>query len=114
MKPDLRAALQDLVIDAFLGSYPFAGGKANLDAMAAGLAPVIPAPIDLGELTLFKIPLQSWIEITEPGQTAEAIDRSLALSKALRGPLQQAMLQAEFTRFETFVTGSGQAERVSP
>jgi hypothetical protein len=109
--PDLRQALVEHETDVYLASYPDSGGRANLEAMAAGLAPIIPVAEDLPPLMHFDLPLESWVRITDPARMDAAIDRSLVLSAELGGPAPRRALAAEFNRFEAFVTSPDQAPR---
>lgn len=100
---DLREALVREEVDVYLGSYPDSGGRATLEALAAGLAPVVPVPAEAGPLLQFDLALPYWVRIAAPEQVEEAIARSLVLSDALRAPDGQAALHTEFLRFETYV-----------
>ncbi|CAN5762573.1 hypothetical protein BH11PSE1_BH11PSE1_07950 [soil metagenome] len=104
--PDLAAVLVAQQADAYLSSYPDTGGKANLEAMVAGLAPIVAISEDLPPLNRFDLPLSTWVRISEPSETAAAVRRSLDLSAALRLPEGQAALTLELDRFETFVRGA--------
>ncbi len=101
--PDLREALIAHGVDAYLASYPDSGGRANLEALAAGLAPVVPTPADAGPLLRFDLPLPYWLRIETPDEVPGALARSLDLSDALRSARGQADLAAEFRRFEEYV-----------
>lgn len=101
--PDLREALVAHEVDAYLGSYPDSGGRAVLEAMAAGLAPIVPIPEETGPLLQFDLALPYWVRLHTPDEIPAAIARGLELSEALRSPQGQADLDAEFSRFETYV-----------
>ncbi len=103
--PDLRQALIDQQVDAYLASYPESGGKAALEAMAAGVAPVVPVPDELGPLFKFDLPLDSWVRVSAPGEVANALMRSAPLSAALRSPQGRQALADEFGRFEAYIAG---------
>ncbi|MCR5877644.1 hypothetical protein [Phenylobacterium sp. J367] len=98
--PDLKAALIEHGVDAYLASYPDTGGRANLEAVAAGLAPIVPVPSEAGELLQFNLPLPYWVRIEEPSEVADAVDASLRLNAELRAPAGRARLAAELGRFE--------------
>lgn len=102
-RPSLRQALLDEETDVYLASYPDTGGKANLDALAAGLAPIAPTTLDLGALQQFDLPLAYWVRVTTPAEIPAAIARSLELSAELRTPRGRQAVRDEFSRFETYV-----------
>jgi hypothetical protein len=101
--PDLKQALIDNGVDVYVASYPDTGARAILDAMMAGLAPVVPVPGEIGGLLQFKVPLPHWVKIAGPDELPEAAERSLALSEQLRSPEGQAALREELDRFEDYV-----------
>ncbi|TAJ72173.1 MAG: hypothetical protein EPO51_08645 [Phenylobacterium sp.] len=101
--PDLREALIEEEIDVYLASYPDSGGRANLEALAAGLAPIVPTAAEAGPLLHFDMALPYWVRINTPDEMPAAIARSFELSSALRSPDGQAALHAEFSRFEDYV-----------
>ncbi|WP_296595298.1 hypothetical protein [Phenylobacterium sp.] len=101
--PDLREALIAHGADAYLASYPDSGGRANLEALAAGLAPVAPTPAQAGPLLRFDLPLPYWLRIETPDEVSGALARSVELSRSLRSARGQADLAAEFGRFEDYV-----------
>lgn len=104
--PDLREALVAHGVDFYLASYPDSGGKANLEAMSAGIVPIVPRPEDLGDLLQFDLPLEYWTPVTAPDEVPGAMARSLELRDALRSPPGQAALARELGRFDAFVTGA--------
>lgn len=102
---DLRQTLIDNDVDAYLASYPESGGKAVLEAMAAGIAPVVPVPEELGPLFKFDLPIDSWVRVSGPAEVADAVTRSLELSASLRAPNGRQALLDEFGRFEAHIAG---------
>lgn len=112
--PDLRAALAANGVDAYLASYPDSGGRANLEALAAGLAPVVAIPAEAGPLLRFDLPLPYWARVQEPHEVPAALARSLELSEALRSPRGQADLDAELGRFEDHVRGGAPSRDGAP
>jgi hypothetical protein len=103
--PNLRQALIDNEVDAYMASYPESGGKAALEAMAAGIAPVVPVPEELGPLFKFDLPIDSWVRVSGPAEVAEALARSVELSAGLRTPQGRQALREEFGRFEAHIAG---------
>ena len=103
--PNLRQTLIDNDVDAYMASYPESGGKAALEAMAAGIAPVVPVPEELGPLFKFDLPIESWVRVSGPAEVATALARSAELSAGLRSPQGREALRAEFGRFEAHIAG---------
>lgn len=111
--PDLRQALVDHEVDVYLASYPDSGGKANLEAMAAGIAPIVPVAEDLGHLLQFDLPGDTWVRIAHPGEAAGALEKSLSLSAQLRTPDGLSLIRREFERFEAHIS-AGAADQPLP
>lgn len=101
----LPRALEEHGAQIYLSSFPEAGGKANLEAMASHLPMILPSAPDLPPLLRFSLPLRRWIEVTGPDEVAAAIDAALALGVALRTPQERERLAAELARFDTWVEG---------
>ena len=102
---NLRQTLVDHEVDAYVASYPESGGKAALEAMAAGIAPVVPVPEELGPLFKFDLPIDSWVRVSGPAEVPSALARSAELSASLRSPLGRQALREEFSRFEAHIGG---------
>jgi hypothetical protein len=102
--PDLREALVAQHADIYVSSFPENGTKADLEAMTAGIATIVPIADDLPPLLHFESPLSCWIRITEPSEMPAAIERALALQPQMSGPEIRGELRREFGRFENWVT----------
>lgn len=100
---DLSETLVAERANAYLGSYPDAGGKATLDSMAAGIAPVVPVAAEQGRLLHFDHPSPFWLRIERPEEVPDALERSRNLSQRLRSEAGQAQLRADFATFERYV-----------
>lgn len=98
--PNLKAALLEHQVDVYLASYPDTGARANLEAIVAGLAPIVPVPEEAGALLQFNFPLPSWVKIGSPDEVAAAIPVSLRMSDDLRSPTGRAAVADELNRFE--------------
>ena len=105
MSGDFAGDLRANAVDVYLSSYPASGGKSNLEAMAAGLAPIVPIDPDAPELIPFSFPLETWIRIANPSELPEAVARAQALGARMRA--DPAPLAAELSRFETYVLSPG-------
>jgi len=98
---NVAADLKAGEVDVFLSSYPEPGGKANLEAMSAGLPPIVASDPDTADLMRFTFPVNAWIPIGSPAELAGAV-------AAARGPRRmtaedQAAVNAELARFERYV-----------
>jgi hypothetical protein len=100
---NLRQTLVDEGVGAYVASYPDSGGKATMEAMAAGIAPIVPVAEDLGPLLHLDLPLEWWVRISDPAQLPDALERSLALSERLSSVEGQGSLREEFNRFEAHI-----------
>lgn len=101
--------LIDRGINLYVSSYPLNGAKANLEAMACGLAPVVPLDPTLGPLMQYRFPLETWARVEAPSDMGAAIERSLQIGELLvEGPLRAA-LEDHQGRFRRYVAGEGLA-----
>lgn len=102
---DLGAELTARDIDVYLSSYPEAGGKASVEAMAVGLRPIIPIDQTAPDLMRFSFPLETWLRISTPSGLEDAV----TAVRMGAGMTQQdrAALAAELARFERYVVGVG-------
>ncbi|MBS0361098.1 MAG: glycosyltransferase [Proteobacteria bacterium] len=105
MAPSLPAALIEHGTDIYVGSYPFGGGKANLEAMLLGLPMIAPADADLANLLRFDLPLPGWVDVAEPKDFAAAVEQALALEPVLASPDHARLREREITRFARWVAG---------
>lgn len=103
--PNLPAELMNRGINLYVSSYPLNGAKANLEAMASGLAPVVPLDPELGPLMQYRFPLDSFVPVHNPADMGTAIERALTLGRSLvQGPLRTEV-EAQQTRFRRYVDG---------
>lgn len=103
--PSLGRALVEQDVDAYLGSYPETGGKANLEAMAAGVPTIVPTGEDAPPLARFGFPLPLFHRIDSPDDLGAALDAVPALAQRMRAPDAVAALERELSRFEDYVAG---------
>lgn len=101
--PSLHAELIAQGADVYLSSYPEAGGKANLEALAAQIPVIVPVDLDAPSLSRFDIPMPGWIEINRPYQIANALKKARALGEDLQSTEYVAALRRELNRFENYI-----------
>lgn len=101
--PHMGRELIKQEIDVYLSSYPEAGGKANLEAMAAHLPIILPQHADTAPLLRFSLPLRRWIEVQDPDQIPAAIDAALALKPSLATPEARAEVARELATFADYL-----------
>lgn len=101
-QPSLPAELARREVDVYLSSYPETGGKANLEAMAAGVPTIVPVDPDLPPLIEFRLPLPRWIRIGGPGEIPAALAKAASLRASFNDPDQVAALERELARFDAF------------
>ncbi len=101
----LPAELAKLGIDVYLSSFPEPGGKANLEAMAAGTPVIIATAPTAPPLTRFSLPLSRYVPVSHPKEMAQAIDKALLARKTFSRPDKVAELDRELGRFDAFIEG---------
>jgi hypothetical protein len=104
-KPSLPQALADNDIDIYLSSYPAPGGKANLEAMVAGVPVIMPVDDGVPPLLRFRLPLKHYVEVGAPEDLATAVPKALALGETMRSPDAAHDRDRETGRFDDFVAG---------
>jgi hypothetical protein len=104
--PSLGQALVEREVDAYLGSFPETGGKANLEAMAAGVPTLVPTGADVAPLGRFGFPLPLFRRVDGPDELEAALDEVPALTERMRAPAAAAALAGELERFEAYVAGA--------
>jgi hypothetical protein len=104
-QPSLAAELAKYRADVYLSSYPETGGKANLEAMIAGVPVIVPRDRDGPPLTHFRLPLSHWFSIEEPAELAEALERARVLRPLIESPEYRAQLARELVRFDDYAAG---------
>lgn len=102
---DLAADLKTLEVDVYLSSYPETGGKANLEAMSAGLPPIVATDADSPDLLHYGFPLRTWIPISHPDELQEAIKQ--ARGGCIMTAEDRAAVEAEIARFNHYVLDVG-------
>jgi hypothetical protein len=105
LKPSLPEELIRQNIDVYLSSYPVPGGKANLEAMLAGVPVVVPIDPDAPPLLRYRVPLPRWIEIRGPDQLRNGLARARELGRTMRSPEQAGIAERERARFDDFAAG---------
>lgn len=101
--PSLQQALVDHGVDVYVASYPETGGRANLEALAAGLEVIVLDDPGLGPLLRFTSPITGWRAISDTGEMAGALKASLAEAGGASGRRDE--VSAELGRFEHFIAG---------
>lgn len=101
----LPAALAENQVDVYLSSYPASGGKANLEAMAAGVPVILPVDADLPPLLRFRLPLRHYVEIDNPEEMGDAIANALDLGLTMSSAEALRNRDRELGRFADFVAG---------
>lgn len=104
-QPSLPAELAKRGADVYLSSYPETGGKANLEAMMAGVPAIVPIERGLPPLVEFRLPLPRWIPVAEPADLPGALTRAKAVGETLHTPEQAAALAREIGRFDDYAAG---------
>ncbi|THD60498.1 hypothetical protein [Phenylobacterium sp.] len=105
LAPSLPADLLEHGIDLYVSSYPFNGGKANLEAMLLGLPLVAPEDPDLPPLLRFSLPLPGWVHVSDPEAFPAAAAEALALAPSLQSRDQVNRREREIGRFARWVAG---------
>jgi hypothetical protein len=72
---DLAQALTGLGAQAYVSSYPVPGGKANLEAMALGLATFVPVDPASPPLLQFDFPATGWTRVITPEELSAGLSR---------------------------------------
>lgn len=103
--PNLQAALIAHQVDVYVSSYPEGGGRATLEAMAAGVPAVAPSEAEMGPLVQYSSPLSGWALVYDPADLPGAISDALGRRDAMGGAAYRATIQAELERFERYVAG---------
>lgn len=102
-QPSLPDQLAKYGVDAYLSSYPETGGKANLEAMMAGVPVIVPLDDTLPPLVQYRSPLPRWTPVTSPDALPDAIAEAQALRAGFEGPADAAALAREAARFDDYV-----------
>jgi hypothetical protein len=102
---DLQTELARQQADIYLSSYPESGGRANLEAMFAGLPVIVPVEVDLGPLLVDSWPFANAVNVTSPAGFARLLLDSEGLIGRARNPANLAMLREQETRFSDYVAG---------
>lgn len=103
-QPNLPAELARWQPDVYLSSYPEPGGKANLEAMTAGIPTIVPIDANLPPLVRYRLPMPHWLTIERPDQLADAIAEVRSLCATI-GDAEQSVIDREVGRFDTYVAG---------
>lgn len=103
--PNLQAALVANQVDVYVSSYPEGGGRATLEALAAGVPAIAPSEAEMGPLVQFSSPLSGWALVYDPAQLPAAITDAVGRRDAMRGASYRSTVQAELERFEQYVAG---------
>jgi len=106
----LQAELISRGVDLYVSSYPEPGGRANLEAMIAGLPCLAPTEIAAGPLIVDRFPLPQFHLLSRPDELSALIGRSAELKDQAAGPEARAALDAEMSRFDSYLAG----EALSP
>jgi hypothetical protein len=101
--PSLQQALVDHGVDVYVASYPETGGRANLEALAAGLEVIVLEDAALGPLLRFTSPVSGWRAIADTAEMAEAIREGLSRQDQDMKADQRAGVVLEQGGFERFV-----------
>lgn len=104
-RPSLGDELSKQGVDVYLSSYPETGGKANLEAMVAGVPVIVPLDPDLPPLIPYRLPLSRWLSIAEPADLPAALAQARVLRSAMGDPEGQAELARELARFDEYAAG---------
>lgn len=104
----VAAALDQCSADVYLSSYPEAGFRANLEALASGLPVVVLEDDSTPDLLRFKFPAAGWLSVQTPSELPGALTRALQSHR----PCPEA-IQAELDRFGAFMRSEGAAEAVA-
>jgi hypothetical protein len=104
-KPNLPETLIEHETDVYLSSYPVTGGKANLEAMIAGIPVILPVDEDVAPLLHFRLPLPHYLQIAAPEDLIVAIPKAIELGKTMGSPPELQRRNTEIDRFNDFVAG---------
>lgn len=99
--PSLQKALIEHQANIYLGSYPTPGGKATLEAMAAGYSPIQPIDTQMPDQLRFDMPGGMWVEINTPEQLPAALEKVLNVSpeEAETARLEVVEMNSRFERY---------------
>lgn len=100
---DLQSELKRQGAQIFLSSYPVSGGKANLEAMAAGLPVLNLVAPELGPLMEDRWPIPQAITVTSPDDLRQRILQADELIAAAREPQARQLVLEQTERFENYV-----------
>lgn len=103
--PKLGPELVARSVDVFLGSYPTSGGRANLEAMAAGIPTIVAHDPDAPPLIPDRWPLPQFRPISSPDDLAPLLARIDELTERAKAPEAMALVKAQFRRFDDYVDG---------
>lgn len=113
--PSLQQALVDHQVDVYVASYPETGGRANLEALAAGLEVIVLDDPALGPLLRFTSPITGWRAISDTAEMPGALKASLEAGSG-DVPDRRLEVAAELGRFESFVLAqaaeAGDADKI--
>lgn len=105
LTPNLQSALIDHQVDVYISSYPEGGGRATLEALAAGVPAVAPSEAEMGPLVQYSSPLSGWALVYDPARMPAAIVEAEGRREAMRTAAYRATVQIELDRFEQYVAG---------
>ena len=103
--PDLQAALRAQAVDIYISSYPEPGGRANLEAMMAGLPVVIPVEEESGPLMVDRWPDAQATNVTTPDELTTALRDVQGLLLRVKDASVGVHVESERRRFEDYVAG---------
>lgn len=101
----VQRALLFLQADVYVGSYPMAGFRSNLEANVLGLPCILPLEPEAGPFFQYASPLPGWIPAGSPAEIPEILGRLDALRERLKTPEFAAAVRDDLRRFEDFVAG---------
>ncbi|MBU1378800.1 MAG: hypothetical protein KKE02_20840 [Alphaproteobacteria bacterium] len=103
-QPNLPAELGKWEADIYLSSYPEPGGKANLEAMSAGVPTIVPIDANLPPLIRYRLPMPHWVTVNRPDRLGDAIAEVQRLA-ATMGETERTIIAREAIRFDDFAAG---------
>jgi hypothetical protein len=101
----LREILVSRGVDIYVSSYPEHGGRANLEAMVAGLPCVAPSGDENGVLLLDRYPLPQFLPVREPDELTALLARAPELKAMAASAEAAAALATETHRFDDYLAG---------
>ena len=110
---DLQTALRDHGVDIYVSSYPEPGGRANLEAMMAGLPVIIPVEPEAGPLMVDRWPFAQATSVESPAELETLLRDPEGLLARVTDDGARAHVETERRRFEAYVAGSA-LESVGP